>query len=49
MNNSIREIVKVKSPAAPENFNAELVCRVPLCVQNSDKDDNLPFHMAAAS
>ena len=48
VNNNIREIVKVKSSAAPEKFNAELVCRVPLCVQNSDKDDNLPFHMVAA-
>ena len=49
VNNNIREIVKVKSSAAPEKFNAELVCRVPLCVHNSDKDDNLPFHMAAVS
>ena len=49
VNNNIREIVKVKSSAAPGKFNAELVCRVPLCVHNSDKDDNLPFHMAAVS
>ena len=49
VNNKSEEIVKVKSSAAPEKVNAELVCRVPLCAHNSDKDDNFHFHMAAVS
>ena len=49
VDNETGEILKTKAPAAPENLNIELICRMPSCVYKFDKDGNLPLHMAAAS